>query len=270
MQFFIDTADIEQIKEAFSWGIMDGITTNPSLIKKAAQQYHIHDMGTYIEQILDIAGKMPVSLEVECCTVDDMYSQAKQLWRRFHKKNNNIVIKIPIDPSIHDDSLHFDGIKVVRKLSLEGIPTNVTLAFTPEQALLAAKAGATYISPFVGRIDDKIRSDHGISFDKHDYFPAQGYEKDGHILEDNGIVSGVDLIDHIVTMFSQYNIDTKVLAASLRNPRQVREVALAGADVATIPMDTLREMIKHAKTEQGMENFVKDVVPEYTELLGGR
>ncbi len=268
MELFLDSAQIEEIQKAVNYNLIDGITSNPSLIKKAAEKHKGIKIDEYIDTILSVAGKRPVSLEVECCTAVDMYKQAKNLWKRFSKKTNNVVIKIPIDPSINDQELEFEGLKVIRKLADEGIPVNVTLIFTPEQALLAAKAGATYVSPFCGRLDDKIRKDHNIAFEKTDYFPSYGWNDNGHILEDNGIISGVDLVKKCVEILKPYK--TKVLAASIRSPRQVREVALAGADVATISYSILQQLSSHPKTHEGMEKFVKDTPTEYEALLNGR
>jgi len=156
-------------------------------------------------------------------------------------------------------------LKGEKQLSKEKIPINCTLIFTPEQALLAAKAGASYVSPFAGRVDDYIRSNNKMKFDKSDYYPAEGIEKKNEVLHDNGIVSGVDLVAQCVEILKDYK--TEVLAASTRNPRQVRECALVGADIATLPFGVIHEMNKHFKSEEGMQQFTKDIVIEYMELL---
>jgi transaldolase len=175
-----------------------------------------------------------------------------------------------VNPSFEkEDSRQYDGLRAIEKLSESGIPVNSTLIFTPEQALMAAKAGATFVSPFAGRIDDYIRTQYNIQFAKPDYFPAEGIEKDGQLLEDNGIVSGIDLVGQIVEIFSQYEIGSEVLAASLRNARQTREAALVGADIVTLPLYVLRDLLDHYKTREGMKNFTRDVVPEYAGLTEG-
>ena len=152
--------------------------------------------------------------------------------------------------------------KAIKALSGGGIPINCTLIFTPEQALLAAKAGAKIVSPFSGRIDDYIRTQNNIPFDKADYFPAEGKDN----LDDNGVVSGIDLVRQIVEIFKKHCIKAEVLAASMRNARQVREAALAGADIATLPFDVIKELLAHYKTREGMRNFTDDAIPEYINL----
>ena len=144
-----------------------------------------------------------------------------------------------------------------------GIKTNATLVMTPEQAFLAAKAGATYVSPFAGRIDDYIRTNIGKKFDKGDYFPAEGLLNE----DDDGVVSGVDLVKKIADIYKNYGMKTEIIAASLRNPRQVREVALAGAHIATIPFPVIIEMTKHPKTAEGIIKFSQDVVEEYKKIF---
>lgn len=272
MKIFVDTAELEEIKEACASGILDGVTTNPSLIKisvqKRKQRGETIDMKAYIQDILKTAAGLPVSLEVIGTTFEEMVKEGKKLYQMFNDVAKNVVIKIPVNPSfVESTESVFDGIKAIRELCGAGIPVNCTLVFTPEQALMAAKAGAAYVSPFAGRIDDHIRSQNGISFGKSDYFPAEGWEKGETILEDNGIYSGVDLVAQCVSVFENYDIETGIIAASLRNPRQVREVALAGADIATVPFDVLKGMLVHYKTVEGMKNFTADVVPEYEELI---
>lgn len=267
MQIFIDSAKLEEIKEAYDSGILDGVTTNPSLIKKAAEGLKENgqnlDMADYIKKILATAKTARVSLEVTEYAYDKMVEQGRKLFKMFNPVAKNVYIKIPANPSFEGEKgKEFDGLRAIKTLSAEGIPINCTLIFTPEQALLAAKAGAKIVSPFSGRIDDYIRTLNNIPFDKSDYFPAEG--KDG--LNDNGIVSGVDLARHIVEIFKKHNIKAEVLAASMRNARQVREAALAGADIATIPFGVIKELMSHYKTREGMRNFTDDAIPEYINL----
>jgi transaldolase len=274
MKIFIDSADIAQIQEAFSWGIMDGITTNPSLIKKATERLKgsgervsMHD---YICRILETAGDAPVSLEVIGTTEREMTAQGQWLYDTFNKVAGNVVVKIPVNPNVAlDGPLRYDGLKTIRTLSQAGIPINTTLIFTPEQAMLAAKAGAAYVSPFAGRIDDYLRRKIDLKAGKEAYWPQEGMHDDHDRLrvEDNGIRSGVHLVEEIVHLFHTHDFECEVLAASVRNPRQVRECALAGADIATIPFEVIREMVEHAKTVEGMVAFCNDVVPEYRDLL---
>ena len=276
MQTFIDTANIDQIRTAKAWGILDGVTTNPSLIRKEVERLKAAgqqvDMDAHIRSILQTAGQdVPVSLEVTATDAQGMVAQGRGLHERFNGVAGNVVVKIPINTYAGNG---FEGIKAIKALEGAGIPVNCTLIFTPEQALLAAGAGATYVSPFAGRVDDHIRAQAGIEFEKHDYFPAEGWEaedEDGteDTLDDNGIVSGVDLVTKIAELFEKHEVDCNIIAASIRNPRQVREVALAGADIATIPFAVLAAMVKHPKTEEGMRKFMADVVAEYQLLLGG-
>jgi transaldolase len=273
MKIFIDTANIDEIKEAFSWGIVDGVTTNPSLIKKAVNYYkekgRAFTMEEYIKELLAFVGKgKPVSLEVIGNTEDAMYREAHILFDKFNGVASNVVIKIPVSPETEEDGAHlFDGLKVIRKLHNDGIPVNVTLIMNPLQALLAAKAGADYVSPFAGRIDDYLRTRAKIGFEKHDYYPADGLEWGEEVLNDDGIVSGVDLVASIRDIFDNYDFETKILAASVRNARQVRELAEVGADVATIPFIVLKDMIRHYKTREGMKKFMADTVEEYKKLF---
>lgn len=270
MKIFIDTADIEEIKTAISWGIVDGVTTNPSLIKKALQKYRsqISSMEDYIKQILRTAGRLrPVSLEVISTDPKSMVREGTILYEKFNYIASNVVVKIPINPNIGDGD-DFDGIKAVRELKQAGIPVNVTLVMTPEQALLAAKAGADYVSPFVGRIDDYLRSKIGMEFKKEDYFPSDGIEYEEEIVNDNGIVSGVHMLSIVKEIFENYRFSTKIIAASVRNARQVREILEVGCDIATVPFYVLKDMTKHVKTEEGMINFVRDVEIEYKEIFG--
>ncbi|MBU1855011.1 MAG: transaldolase [Nanoarchaeota archaeon] len=271
MKIFIDTADLDEIREAFSYGVVDGVTTNPSSIKKAVDK--LKEKGKkatvelYLKDILRVAKKTSVSIEVIGTTYEEMIEEAQNLYKKF-KDFGNVCIKIPVCPSIKvgEENL-FDGIKVIKELSKKKIPTNATLVFTPEQALLAAKAGATYVSPFAGRIDDLLRKRAGIKFERLDYYPEEGLEYKNELLEDNGVVSGIDLIEQIVEIFLEYDLKTKIIAASIRNPRQARECALSGADIATIPYKVIKEMLLHEKTIEGMNFFLKDVVPEYSVVV---
>jgi len=277
MKIFLDTAKLDELKAGFSTGIVDRTTTNPSLMKKAIEASGDDtDIESYINKILEIAGKLPVSLEVKGGSADDMISQGKALYKRFSNSNNHVVIKIPLNPSTDDTNpTSFEGLKAIKALSDEGIPINVTLIFTPEQALLAAKAGAAYVSPFVGRIDDKIRKDNNMEFEKTDYFPAEGIEKEGKegkdstILaeEESGLESGIELVEEIRVILDNYDMNSEIIAASIRNSRQAREAALAGADIATLPPQVFNQMTAHNKTREGMRNFLKDTIPEYEKLM---
>jgi transaldolase len=208
MEFFIDTGIISEIKEAVSLGIIDGVTTNPSLIAKTgrSQEEVIKEISLIIDG--------PISAEVIALDYDGMISEGTAL-AKIHK---NIVIKLPLTES---------GIKACRYFSDNGIKTNVTLCFSMNQALLAAKAGATYISPFIGRLDD-------IGLD------------------------GNDLVREIRTMYDNYGFMTKILAASIRHSAHVRESALIGADVATMPLNVVKSLYKHPLTDKGIEIFLND------------
>jgi transaldolase len=208
MKIFIDTANLDQIKEINSWGILDGVTTNPTLVAKEGC-----DFETRVRDICQVVDG-PISAEAVSMEAEGMIKEARQL-SKIHK---NIVVKIPMTS---------EGLKAVKVLSKEGIKTNVTLVFSPNQALLAAKAGATYVSPFVGRLDD-------ISHD------------------------GMALVRDIVTIFRNYGFKAQVIAASMRHPVHVTEAALAGAHVATIPYDVLKKMLKHNLTDEGIQKFLKD------------
>jgi len=209
MKFFIDTALLEEIQEAHEMGVLDGVTTNPSLMKKAgARDFHDH-----IRQICEIVDG-DVSAEVVSVNYADIMAEAHDV-AAIHE---NVVVKVP---------LILDGIKAIRALDEEGIRTNCTLCFSATQALIAAKAGATYISPFIGRVDD-------ISW------------------------NGMDLVRDIVEIYDQYGYETEVLAASIRHPLHVKEAAEAGADVATMPLEVIKQLLKHPLTDLGLEKFLKD------------
>jgi transaldolase len=208
MKLFIDTANINEIREANALGIIDGVTTNPSLIAREGR-----DFITVVKEICSIVDG-PISAEVISLKADEIVKEAKAL-AKIHK---NIVIKIPLVP---------EGLKATKILSKEGIKTNLTLCFSPTQALLAAKAGATYVSPFIGRLDD-------IS------------------------IVGMDLIRDIKTIFHNYNFKTAIIVASVRNPVHVLDVAKIGADIATVPYATLMALVKHPLTDAGITKFLKD------------
>ncbi|MGQ9797876.1 MAG: fructose-6-phosphate aldolase [Ignavibacterium sp.] len=208
MKFFIDTANINEIKEAAALGILDGVTTNPSLVSKEGK-----DFRKLLDEILAIVDG-PVSAEVISTDYDGILKEA----RDYASIHHNIVVKVPLIK---------EGLKAVKTLSAEGIKTNVTLCFSPSQALLAAKAGATYISPFVGRLDD-------VS------------------------TSGMDLISQIVQIYKNYDYKTQVLVASIRHPLHVVEAALMGADVCTMPFNVIDKLFNHPLTDIGLEKFLSD------------
>lgn len=208
MKFFIDTASIKEIKEAASYGLLDGVTTNPSLVAKEGKNFR-----TILDEIIKIVDG-PISAEVVSTDYDGIIKEARDL-ANIHE---NIVVKVPLIK---------EGIKAVKLLGEEGIKTNVTLCFSPSQALLAAKAGASYISPFVGRLDD-------ISHD------------------------GMELVRQIVQIYKNYNFKTEVLAASIRHPLHLVEAALMGAHVATMPFDVIEKIFKHPLTDLGLEKFLND------------
>jgi len=208
MKFFIDTANIDEIREANALGVLDGVTTNPSLIAKEGADYH----GRLREIVSVVNG--PISAEVTSTDPDEMLGQAHEL----AQISPNIVIKVPITR---------EGLQVCRKLRKDDIRVNVTLCFSPSQALLAAKADATYISPFIGRLDD-VSSD------------------------------GMELIRQIRVIYDNYGYTTEILAASIRHPMHVIESALAGADVATMPFKVIGQLLKHPLTDIGQEKFLAD------------
>ena len=275
MKIFIDTADLEEIRESLSWGIVNGVTTNPTLIKTAIQKQkekgpHI-PLHSYIRAIIDSAGKnRPVNLEVIGLRQQEMYNQAKTLHEKFNNSANNVVIKIPVNPALTaEDNNHYDGLKVIKRLHSQGIRTNATLIFTPGQALLAAKAGADFISPFAGRIDDFLREDIDQEYTKDSYYSSIGFlnGEEKTLIHDQGIVSGVELVRCCVNILRRHKMKTQVIAASMRNSRQVRECAIVGAHISTVPFDVLKQMITHPKTYEGVKKFSEDVVEEYKELF---
>ncbi len=209
MKFFVDTANLDEIREAADLGLLDGVTTNPSLIAREGNV----DFKTRIKEICDIVDG-DVSAEVTAVDYEGMLEQGREL----AKIADNVVIKCP---------LTWDGLKATKTFSEEGTKVNVTLCFSPSQALLAAKAGAGYISPFIGRLDD-------ISQD------------------------GMELIRQIVQIYDNYGFETEVLAASIRHPMHIVDSALAGADVATVPFDVFKKIIKHPLTDKGLDAFLAD------------
>ncbi len=271
MKIFVDSADIEEIKEAYEWGIVNGVTTNPSLIKQALEKRKEKgeniDVKTHISEILKIARSTPVSLEVTEKKAKDMIPQGIMLYRTFKSYSKNIVIKIPVSPAMKEESKNdYEGIKAIKGLSERKMLVNATLVFTPEQALLAAKAGATYVSMFAGRMDDYLKEKHGLKAKKEEYYPMEGINEKGRILEDDGIVSGMDLVAQTVELLKQHGLKTEVLAASLRNKRQVREAALVGCHAATIPFKVLKELVMHPKTIEGMKKFSEDAPEDYKKI----
>jgi transaldolase len=208
MKFFIDTANIEEIKKANELGLLDGVTTNPSLVSKEGREFK--------ELIKEICGIVdgPVSAEVVSTDAQGMIKEAGDL----AKLADNIVVKIPLIK---------EGLQAVKVLSGEGIKTNVTLCFSPIQALMAAKAGADYVSPFVGRLDDISQV-------------------------------GMEMVEQIVTIYENYGYETEIIVASIRNPIHVLDAALMGADIATIPYKVMEQLIKHPLTDIGLEKFLAD------------
>ncbi|RMH05924.1 MAG: fructose-6-phosphate aldolase [Aquificota bacterium] len=208
MQFFLDTGMVEEIKQALEWGILDGVTTNPSLIAKTGRPFM--EVAKEILELVD----GPVSLETVSRDAKGMIKEGMKL----AELGDNVVVKIPMTP---------EGMKAVQELESEGIPTNVTLVFSPAQALIAAKAGASFVSPFVGRVDD-VSSD------------------------------GMKLIREIKQIFNNYDIDTQIIVASVRHPMHVVEAALIGADICTMPFEVMKKLFQHPLTDKGIELFLKD------------
>jgi transaldolase len=208
MKFFIDTANVDEIRKANELGMVDGVTTNPTLVAKEGREFE-----GLIKEICDIVDG-PVNAEVVSVDTEGMIREARKLV----KLADNIVVKIPLIE---------EGLKAVRVLAQEGIKTNVTLCFSPVQALMAAKAGAAYISPFVGRLDDISQA-------------------------------GMDLAEQIITIYENYAFETEVIVASIRNPVHVLDAALMGADIATIPYKVIQQLIKHPLTDIGLDKFLAD------------
>lgn len=208
MKLFIDTANIDDIREANLLGVIDGVTTNPTLVSKEGK-----DFMSIIKEICQIVDG-PISVEAVSTDSEGMIQEA----RDFAQIHSNVVVKLPMTR---------DGLIATKQLATEGIRVNMTLVFSPTQALLAAKAGAAYVSPFVGRLDD-------IS----------------HV--------GMDIVEQIITIYENYGFETEVIVASVRNPLHVVEAALLGADIATVPFKTILQLIKHPLTDRGIEQFLKD------------
>ncbi len=208
MKFFIDTANIGEIRKAASWGILDGVTTNPSLVAKEGRDFY-----EVLKEICSIVPG-PVSAEVVATSTEEMVKEG----REYSRLAKNIVVKIPCIPA---------GIPAIKALSTEGISINTTLIFSASQALIAAKAGASYVSPFVGRLDD-------ISW------------------------TGMDLVRQMRAIFDNYQFPTQILAASIRNPVHVVEAALAGVDIATMPFSVIEALLKHPLTDVGLKRFLED------------
>jgi transaldolase len=208
VKFFIDTADVDEIREAASMGVLDGVTTNPSLVAKTGRK-----LDEVIAEICEIVDG-PVSAEAVSDKAEDLVAEGRAL----HGIHPNVVVKVP---------LTLDGLKACRRLADEGIGVNVTLCFSPSQAILAAKAGATFISPFIGRLDD-ISS------------------------------TGMALIEQVVTIYRNYDFETEVLVASIRHPMHVVEAAMIGADISTIPFKVIEKLVKHPLTDIGIERFLAD------------
>ena len=274
MKIFIDSAQIEEIEKAREWGVLDGVTTNPTLIKKAIDMIKKKekkiDIESYIKNILKAVKGAPVSLEVIGTDFSEMLKEGRRLYKLFNPIAHNVFIKIPVNTCLETAcSREADGILAIKELTREGIPVNCTLVFTPEQALLAARAGAKIVSPFVGREDDYVRELNKVKYKKEDYFPAEGIQKLRKWKDDNGIVSGIELIKEIKALFVVQGVKgCEILAASIRNVRQFREAALAGADIATLPLSIIQKLLEHKKTREGMRQFVKDAPQEYAQLVG--
>jgi transaldolase len=266
VKLFLDSAVISEIQEVFSWGVVEGLTTNPSLLKKALQKNKTEDLEIYIRTILKTAKPYPVSLEVTKTTTEEVIAEARALYKMFNHTAKNVCIKIPICLS-QDESSLFSGLKAISEVSKLKIPVNATLIFTPEQALLAAKAGAKYISPFAGRVDDFLRDNAKLIYDKKDYYPAEGLNHESTLSNDKGVLSGVDLVKRCVLIIKKHNLKSEVIAASIRNARQARECAEVGAHIATLPLSVLRDLLVHEKTFEGVKKFSEDTVKEYAELI---
>lgn len=264
MDLFLDTADIKELEEGYSSTVIRGVTTNPSLIKKASQQYKV-SLDSYLKKMLKIANNTSFSLEVTGTDSESMIKEGLALYRKYRPYNKSVCIKIPISTESVAKK-PFEGLKAINALASKKIPVNCTLIFTPEQALLAANAGASFVSPFVGRIDDLLRTRAGVAYEKSDYFPVEGIRVGRTLLQTDGIVSGVDLIWKTYHLFSMHGVKAKILAASIRNQRQLHQVAIAGADIATIPFAVFKQAADHEKTDEGLIQFVRDSIPEYKAL----
>lgn len=309
MLFFLDSASIYEMEKAKKLGYLEGVTTNPSLIKKETGYIKSkEDIIRHHREMFDLVGPdAPVSLEVIGNTYEGMIEQALRLYDLFHKYGNP-VIKIPVNPSLDYNSANsndLDGLRAIEELRNRGVPINTTLIFTPEQAILAALSGASYVSPFVGREDHYIwfledpKKTHGYN----DYFPAEGIPG----ISDRGIVSGIGLLKLISEYLAKIGSNTKVLGASIRTPQAIAEAKSVGCDAVTVPFNVLErwdkyelkditapeieqsqrelhldeflrdidsltpekktQFLRHPKTLEGMIKFTEDTIPEYAELL---
>lgn len=273
MKYFIDSALLSEIEYVYRTGLCDGVTMNPSLVKKAVDEINQKgdqtNLEQYIKKILKIAKGTPVSIEVtETESAETMVEQAKKIFKKFNGVAKNVVIKIPINPSFNETGeKDFEGIIAIKELKKKRVPVNCTLIFTPEQALAAAKAGATFVSPFAGRIDDFIRKELEIEFNKSDYFPAEGIRANDKVFDYKGVVSGVHLVEQCVKIFRENKIKCNVLAASIRNARQLRECALVGADIATMPFNVFVEALRDKLTFEGMKKFNDDTPAEFKKIV---
>jgi transaldolase len=208
MKIFLDTASLDEVRKGVSYGIIDGVTTNPTLVQKEGS-----DFQSRVRELCDVV-KGPVSAEVVSLKAEEMIAEAEKLV----EISEHVVVKVPMIP---------EGVKAVRKLSIMGIKTNVTLVFSAVQALLAAKAGASYVSPFIGRLDD-ISS------------------------------TGMALVEEIIEVLSQYDFSTEIIVASVRHPMHVLEAAMLGADIVTLPFSVLEKLFKHPLTDLGLDRFLED------------
>lgn len=208
MKFFLDTANLEEIREIANWGILDGVTTNPSLIAKEKMEFR-----TLVREICSLVSG-PVSVECVSLRSEEIVAEAQEL----ASLASNVAVKIPIT---------VEGLKATKRLSAAGVKVNMTLIFSPSQALLAAKAGASFVSPFIGRLDD-------VSHE------------------------GMELVEEIVTIFNRYGLPTEVIVASVRHPRHIVEAALIGADIVTIPYAVMEKLVHHPLTDIGLEKFLQD------------
>ena len=293
MKIFVDSADLDEIAGAVNTGIVDGVTTNPSLVAASLRKQREkgkamteHDL---MMQILLMAGReRPVSIEVVGFSPEeaDRYESIRidaermitEALRKFDLYNGigNAVIKIPINPAYNEEQrgVFQEGLEAIRSLAEQGIPVNTTLIFNPLQAVAAAQAGATYVSPFAGRVDDWLAKEAGLQGRaKIDYYPREGVpSQSGRVVDLAGVVSGTDLVDQTVRIFRNYELDggCEVLAASLRNQRQFQEMMVVGAHIATVPYDVIKEVVQarvvNPLTFKGMQGFAKDAAAAYKEM----
>lgn len=283
MQIYLDSAKLDEIKRLSSFGLIHGVTTNPSLIKKAAESMPGKpDLEDYIREIIKTSPG-PVSLEVISKDAKSMYEEAIKIKEKFGKHNKNVVVKIPVC-TIEDmaEENWCAGLSVIKSLALQDVTVNATLILSPGQALLAANAGAAYVSPFAGRLDDYLwkKMTNGDR-EKSAYYPKEGikpqgmavthYDEDwsyqGPIRDDYGSFSGVNLVERIVNILKKSNSKCKVLAASIRNHKQLVEMAEVGADIATADYNTIFSVVKHPITCEGIKSFANDTIEEYKRIF---